>query len=203
MELKEPAPAYGRDKYAVEQYLAMEEKSPDKHEFYQGDIFTMQGASFQHNQVTANLMGALKTKLRGTSCQPYGSDLRIHIEKNTLFTYPDISIICGTAEFLNGDQMNLLNPTVIIEVFSPSSRNYDRGQKFKLYRDIPSLKEYVMIDPDEICVEAFFINANSNWELRIFRKLSDVLLIQSVAVSLQLSAIYESTKIAAATSGSI
>ena len=86
MEINEPAVASGKQKYTIEEYLEMENEAIEKHEYYQGEIFTMQGAKFQHNQVTANLLSYLGQKLRGKPCQPYGSDLRVHIESNTLFT---------------------------------------------------------------------------------------------------------------------
>lgn len=94
-------------------------------------------------------------KLKGKSCQPFGSDQRIHIEKNTLFTYPDISVICGELKTLNNDEWNILNLTVLSEILSPSTKNYDRGEKFKLYRDIPTLKEYILIDSEKYILKHF------------------------------------------------
>jgi Uma2 family endonuclease len=195
MEINEPATAYSKRKYTVDEYLELEAASEEKHEYYHGELFVMQGAKFQHNQVTANLLSYLGEKLRGKSCKPYGSDMRVHIESNTLFTNPDISIICGPPVFRNDDEINLLNPTVIIEVFSPGTRNYNRVGKFRLYRDIPTLREYVMIDPVAISIEAFFINENGNWELRIIKKLNEMLELRSINASLDLREIYEGTKI--------
>src|SRR5690348_14476537 len=143
MEVREPALAYGKQKLSIEEYLAMEDASPEKHEYYKGEVFAMSGAKVTHVKIRDNILSALKIKLKGKSCQPYGSDLRIHIEANTLFTYPDISIICGDIITLNNDDYNVLNPSALIEILSASTKNYDRGEKFKLYRDIPTLKEYL------------------------------------------------------------
>src|ERR1019366_918977 len=119
MEVKEPAIAYGKQKYTIEEYLEMENVATEKHEYYQGEIFAMSGAKHPHNLVIKNMYLSLGQKLKGKPCQPFGSDSRIHIQKNTLFTYPDISIVCGDPVFLNNDEWNLLNPTAIIEVISP------------------------------------------------------------------------------------
>src|SRR6202012_6265077 len=150
MEVREPAVAYAKRKYSIEEYLEMENAATEKHEYYKGEIFAMSGAKHQHNLVAGNIYAPLKNKLRDKPCKPLNSDSRIHIEKNTLFTYPDISVVCGDPVFLNDDEWNLLNPTVIIEVLSPSTQNYDRGDKFNLYRDIPTLKEYILGEPETI-----------------------------------------------------
>ena len=196
MEVNEPAVAYAKQHYSIEEYLEMENVATEKHEYYKGDIFAMSGAKLEHNIVTSNLHVALGRKLKGKPCRPFGSDLRIHIEKNTLFTYPDISIICGEPKSLNDDKMNFLNPSVIIDVASPATRDYDRGGKFKLYRDISTLKEYILIDPLSINVEAFFINNTGNWELKEYNDLNQTLDLSAIQVSVELKEIYEGTEIA-------
>jgi len=158
MEVREPAIAYGKQKFSIQEYLEMEEAAAEKHEYYKGEIFAMSGAKWPHNTIFKNLFGTLFGKLKGKPCQPYGSDVRIHVEANTLFTYPDISIICGERSTLNNDDYNILNPTVIIEILSPSTKGYDRGDKFKLYRDIPTLKEYILVDSESINIEVFRLN---------------------------------------------
>src|SRR5215211_4087365 len=121
MEVREPAVDYSKKKYTIQEYLEIENAATEKHEYYRGEIFAMSGTKLTHNIITSNLHSHLGQKLRGKSCRPYGSDLRIHIEKNTLFTYPDISVICGDPITLNNDELNALNPTVLIEVLSPST----------------------------------------------------------------------------------
>src|SRR5579875_3079165 len=110
----------------------------------------MSAAKLPHVTISKNVLIGLGLKLKGKSCQPYGNDLCIHIPSNTLFTYPDISIFCEEVKTLNDDEFNALNPSVLIEVLSPSTKSYDRGEKFKLYRDIPTLKEYILIDSSSI-----------------------------------------------------
>lgn len=195
MELKEPAVAYSNKKYTIEEYLEMEEASQERHEYYQGEIFAMSGPKVQHGIISGNTFGLLFHKLRGKSCRPFNGEQRIHIEKNTLFTYPDIFVVCGEIETRNNDDWNILNPTVIIEVLSPSTKDYDRGQKFKLYRDIPSLKDYILIDSESINIEAFYINEHGNWELNEYKNIEETLSIKSVQVFLELKDIYEGTKL--------
>src|SRR5688500_17765020 len=142
MEVREPAIAYGKQRLSIEEYLEFEKTSAVKHEYYQGEIFAMAGAKVAHNMVVMNCTVGLGSRLRGKPCKPFNSDQRTHIPKNTFFTYPDISIVCGEIVTLNNDEFNLLNPSVIIEVLSPGTKNYDRAEKFILYRDITSLKEY-------------------------------------------------------------
>lgn len=198
MYVREPAIAYRNQKFTIEEYLEMENAADEKHEYYQGEIFDMSGAKHEHNLVVKNTYFDLGNKLKGKPCQPWGSDTRVHIEENGLFTYPDISVVCGDPEYRNNDDFNLLNPTIIIEVFSASTKNYDRGDKFKLYRDIPTLKEYVLIDPEKISIEAFYINAQSEWALKEYKSIDDVLALNSINVSLSLADIYEDTQVAKA-----
>ncbi|MEP7317689.1 MAG: Uma2 family endonuclease [Panacibacter sp.] len=163
MEVREPAVAYSKQKISIEDYLEMENASSEKHEYYKGEVFAMSGAKVPHNQISGNIYAVLHNKLKGKKCKPYNSDQRIHIQSNTLFTYPDISIICGEIITLNNDDYNVLNPTVIIEILSPSTKNYDRGEKFKLYRDIPTLKEYILTDSESIHIEVFRLNESNHW----------------------------------------
>jgi Uma2 family endonuclease len=195
MELREPVVVYGKKKLTIEEYLEYERTADEKHEYYQGEIFAMCGAKVTHNEIVVNILTALKQKLKGKPCKPYNSDQRIHIPKNTLFTYPDISIVCGKTITLNNDEFNVLNASVIIEVLSPGTKNYDRGEKFQLCRDIPTLKEYILADSQFVHVEAFRLNAKGHWELEEYKTLNEVVQLPSVGVSLLLNEIYEGTKL--------
>jgi len=191
MEVREPAVAYGKQKITIEEYLEMESTSLEKHEYYKGEIFAMSGALVPHNRIAKNFLTILAFKLRGKTCEPFGSDQRIHIEANTLFTYPDISIICGELLTLNNDNWNVLNPSVIIEVLSKSTKNYDRGEKFKLYRDIPTLKEYILVDSESIHIEVFRLNENNHWELEEYNSFIALLEIKAIHESFLINEIYE------------
>ncbi len=195
MEVHEPSTAYNKQFVSVKEYLEQEKTSIEKHEYYKGEIFAMAGAGNRHNVIFKNFYLALGSALKGKKCQPYGSDLRIHIPENTLFTYPDISIICNDIISSPDDEDTAVQPTVIIEILSPATRNYDRGEKFMLYRDIKTLRDYVLIDSESIHAEVFSINQNNLWELKEYKLVSDSLVINSIQFSLSLNDIYEGTKL--------
>ncbi|MBC7886417.1 MAG: Uma2 family endonuclease [Ferruginibacter sp.] len=173
----------------------MEYTAEQKHEYYNGEIFAMAGASPRHNILFSNLFGQLASRLRGHPCRPYGSDLRIHIPENTLFTYPDISIICGDILNSGEDNDTAIRPSVLIEILSPATRDYDRGTKFKLYRDIPTLKEYVLVDSESVNVEIFRINEEGHWQLDEYSKPNEFLTIKTVGFQLELHEVYQGTKL--------
>ncbi|MBK8669212.1 MAG: Uma2 family endonuclease [Saprospiraceae bacterium] len=173
-----------------EQYLDSERLALEKHEFYRGEIFAMSGATFRHNQIFKNTYINLGSKLKGKPCQPYGSDLRIHIPKNSFFTYPDISIICGQPEMTDTIKDTVVNPSVIMEILSKSTYDYDKGQKFTLYRDIVSLKEYILIDSMSVRVEHYYKNDDGSWTLKDYRTIDDKIHIQTIAADLLLSDVY-------------
>jgi len=200
MEIREPIPVYGKKKLTIEEYLEWEKASHEKHEYYQGEVFAMgghrdllamSGASNRHNKIFSNVFGGLSPQLKSKPCQPYGSDLRIYIPENSLFTYPDITIICGDFQSSDVDEDSIVQPTVIFEILSSSTKNYDRGEKFKLYRDIPALREYILIDPLSVNIEAFRINEKGFWELEEYKSMDGLFRLTSVGVELPVADIYE------------
>lgn len=205
MEVKEPVVAYGKNKFTVEEYLQMEKAATERHEFYEGEIFQMQGhgellamsgGANRHNIIFTNLFLGVGNALKDKPCRPYGPDMRLNIPENTLFTYPDISIYCDEPESIPEDEESVVNPTLLIEILSPSTREYDRGGKFKLYRDIPTLQEYILVDTKTLNVEAFRLNKNKHWELEEYTLLSQILSMPSIDVSIPLALIYAATKLA-------
>jgi len=191
--VREPIPEYANKQVSIEEYLAFERSSQEKHEYYKGEVFAMSGAGRRHNIIFTNLLTSLGNLLKGKSCFPFGSDMRLHIPQNTLFTYPDISIYCG--DLGNLDEDNATNPTVIIEILSPSTRDYDRGGKFKLYREIPTLQEYILVDTDDILVEVFRINQTNHWELEEYKSVDQLLQFTSLSIAIALKDIYQGTKL--------
>lgn len=174
----------------------MEKKSHDKHDYYKGEIFAMAGAGPSYNIISVNIIAALAEGLKGKKCQPFGSDMRIHIPENSLFTYPDISIICGDIITSNEDEETVTQPVVIIEILSASTKNYDRGEKFRLYRAIPTLKEYLLIDAESIHAEHFAINRDGLWQLKEYNMRGEKkILIASADAVLHLHEIYERTNL--------
>ena len=147
------------------EYLEIERKAEFKNEYYKGEIFAMAGATKEHNKIVAALIGELYAFLKGKGCDVFPSDLRVYNQDNGLYTYPDVTIVCGKEEYLDDKFDTLLNPTVIFEVLSPSTEDYDRGTKFKLYRTIPSLKNYVIISSTEYSAEVYTRAEGDKWIL--------------------------------------
>jgi Uma2 family endonuclease len=195
MEVKEPAHAYQKKIYTIQEYLEMEKNALEKHEYYNGEIFAMSGASARHNVISVNVLTALAIALKGKSCRPYGSDMRIHIPENSLFTYPDISIICGDVIISKEDEETATQPTIIIEILSPSTKNYDRGEKFMLYRSISVLKEYILIDSESIHAEHFAFNKEGLWQLKEYNKPEETIIIETLNVQILLEDVYEGSKL--------
>lgn len=195
MEVRDPVVVYNKSKLTEEEYLLFEKASLEKHEYFKGEVFAMAGASARHNIIFSNTFIGIGLQLKGKPCKPFGSDLRIHIPENTLYTYPDISIICGEIIPSKADADTTIQPTVLLEILSASTRNYDQGIKFRLYREIPTLKEFITIDSESIGIEAYRINVERNWELKDYRSIDETLTIPAVGLSLSLKEIYEGTKL--------
>ncbi len=178
-------------KYITQQeYLAFERNALDKHEYYKGEIFAMSGASFKHNLIESNLRGALHNFLQDKDCNEFGSNLRIHIPSNTLYTYPDIIVICDEPVFVDEEFDTITNPSVIIEILSPSTANYDRGAKFDLYREIESLQEYLLVDSATIHTILYVKNADNTWTLSETKDLNQSVIIPSISFTISLANIY-------------
>ncbi|HMP29996.1 MAG TPA: Uma2 family endonuclease, partial [Saprospiraceae bacterium] len=137
------------------------------HEYYQGEIFAMAGTSEEHNKIVGNTFGELYIQLKGKPCRPYVADLRTAVKQNAFYTYPDISVICGKLEKTDDKFDTATNPTVIIEVLSESTKDYDRGTKFKLYRGLVHLRDYILIDSTgKVGIEHYTLNTNAQWVLQ-------------------------------------
>ncbi len=190
MENKVEEPALKYNYISQETYLEQERAATEKHEYYQGEVFAMSGASGNHNEICTNLIGEIFPKLKDRGCKPYGSDLRIHVPKNTLYTYPDISIICGDKKYTDDKFDTVTNPSVIIEILSRSTRNYDRLEKFSLYRDILTLQEYILVDSQRTHIEKYARNANNTWELSDHDSLEEILTIVTVDIRIPIKDIY-------------
>lgn len=188
-EVKEPAPKYNY--ISPEQYLEMERASGKKHEYYKGEVFLMPGASPAHNDISYNINRLIAAPMHEKGCKLYGSDFRIHIPANSLFTYPDFSIVCGKAETSDVYTDNLTNPAVIIEILSKSTRNYDRGMKFAFYRSIKTLQEYILIDSISVGVEIYVRQADNSWLLKEFKQLSDSFYISTIGLTVFLKDVYD------------
>lgn len=172
-----------------EEYLAKERKALTKSEYRNGHIHAMPGASRKHNLITAHIVGEFYIQLRDRACEVYPSDMRVKVSAAGLYTYPDVIVVCDEPRFDDTHFDTLLNPTVLIEVLSPSTEDYDRGDKFAAYQKLDSLCEYVLISQDSVCVE-HYLRQDQEWHLTEFRSVSDVFYLVSIDCELSLQAIY-------------
>jgi Uma2 family endonuclease len=174
------------------EYLAFErEQTHAKHEYLNGQVTAMGGASMAHSVIVGNVSASLHGQLRGRGCRVMSSDMRVHIPATGLYTYPDITVVCHVP-MLQDDQFDtLLNPSVIIEVLSPSTEAYDRGEKFEHYRSIDSLQTYVLISQSRPHIEVYERQDNGAWMLTEISGLDSRIDIASIACVLDLSDVYE------------
>lgn len=173
-----------------EEYLERERKAETKSEYIRGEIFAMAGASISHGRIISNLMRELGNRLADSPCEVFSTDLRLAVNPAGMYTYPDVMVVCGDPITIDKHRDTIVNPIVIVEVLSDSTKNYDRGQKFQYYRMLSSLKEYVTIAQDEVHVERHIRGNAGEWILTEFEKLEDVVELQSVNASLALSEVY-------------
>lgn len=177
-------------RYSVDEYLAFERDSPTKHEYFDGEIFAMAGATESHNLIASNLIRELGNALKERPCRVYCSDMRIACPTG-LRTYPDVAAVCGKRQFEDERRDTLLDPIVIVEVLSPSTERYDRGKKFEHYRTIPSLREYVLIASDRKSIDHFARqDAGTQWLLTSFSGEQDVVNFPALEVGIPIAEIY-------------
>jgi Uma2 family endonuclease len=172
------------------EYLEIERAAEFKSEFFEGEVFAMSGGTARHSLIATNLAREFGNQLRGKPCTAYNSDLRIKVEASGLITYPDLSIICGPLNFVDEGGDTVVNPTVIVEVLSPSTEAYDRGRKFENYRLIPGFKEYLLIGQGNPHVEQFIRGESGEWVLREAGGLDGKLDLAALNMSLPLSEVY-------------
>lgn len=178
------------------EYIAYELTSTRKHEYYRGEVYAMAGGTEFHNLVAGNTYAALHVQLRRRPCRVYNSDQRLKIVSTGLYTYPDLTIVCGETQFLEPSRLTLINPTVLIEVLSASTERYDRGMKFQHYRTIVSLQEYVLIAQDEHRIEHYSRQAGGLWVLHEALGLAAMLELGSINCTLSLADVYEKVDVA-------
>ncbi len=178
-----------------EEYITLERKAiPDaetvRSEYINGEIIKMPGASFAHNLMTNNISGELRARLKGSECAVFANDMRISIPTAKSYFYPDVGVVCEEPRFEDDVFDTLLNPIVIVEVLSPSTEAYDRGEKFAHYRQVTSLQEYVLVAQDQIRVE-HYRRQERQWIFTDFEKHDAILLLPSIQCELPLREIYE------------
>lgn len=180
-----PKPIYNAD-----QYLALEEGADYRSQFYFGEIFAMAGASRRHNVVAGNIYAGLHGQLKGRRCEVYQNDMRVKVNPE-FYTYPDIVVICGEPQVEKKNGENLLNPTLLIEILSPSTEKFDRGDKFRLYRLMPSVKEYLLVSQSNVNIEHYVRQEDNAWLFQEIRDLNGRVHLPSIDCELSLADAYD------------
>jgi len=177
-------------KLTVDEYFAIEEKAERKSEFFNGEMFLVAGASRQHNALTRNLTAALHLRLMSSNCRVFVADQRVKIDRTGLYTYPDLLIVCGTPEYASENPNTLTNPKVVIEVLSNSTERYDRTTKFRQYKKLNSVQEYVLVSQDEPLIERFTRQSDGTWAQTDFVGMDVDMTFATVKASVPLSEVY-------------
>jgi Uma2 family endonuclease len=187
-------------RYTVEEYLALERDSEERHEYLDGEIFAMAGESEQHGDISVNFVSELRGQLRGGPCRVWTKDVKVRSgpaprpfqNRKGLFSYPDFVVVCGERQYQDEYKDVLLNPTVVIEVLSPSTEAFDRGEKFRRYRMFnPSLTDYVLVSQTAPSIDHYRRQANHEWVLISLNGLAASLHLASINCTLSLADIYD------------
>ncbi len=178
-----------------EEYLAFERKATTKHEYVNGHIIAMSGASFAHNFITTNVATHLSVQLMDSECRVATSDMRVKAIQTESYFYPDVVVVCGDPRAEDDTFDTLLNPTLIVEILSPSTETYDKGEKFEHYQQIASLKDYILISQDKVHVE-HYCRQGTEWLQTEFVELEDVLSLHAIDCKLRLQDVYRRVEVA-------
>jgi Uma2 family endonuclease len=175
---------------SLEEYLEREQESEERHEYVDGWMITMVAASWSHSAITSNIDRVLGNQLLDTSCRTASRDLKVALPSTDKNAFPDLVVVCGGPEF-NPDQSNLLlNPLIVVEVLSPSTMDYDRGEKFTRYRQIDTLQEYLLVAQDQPHIEHYVRQDDGSWRLTDTDGLDATITLPSIEAELPLHEVY-------------
>jgi len=174
-------------RYTPDEYLALEREAEVKSEFIDGYIYAMGGGSPEHSLIKVDLAWVVRGQLRGGPCKVYDSDMRVQVDPS-LYAYPDLTVVCGEGRF--DDRGNLLNPTVIFEVLSPSTEAYDRGEKFNRYQGLPTLRQYVLVNQSKPRIEVFTRQPGDEWTFSRASGLEASIHLESIDCTLPLREVF-------------
>lgn len=177
--------------FTAEEYLMIEREAPYKSEFFHGAIIKMSGASEAHITINFNLGAAIRIRLRDSNCRGFGNDMKVRTVSRGFFAYPDLTIVCGEGVFHDSRRDVLLNPTALFEILSPSTEAVDRGEKFVDYRELDSLRDYVLIAQNAPRIEHYTRNENNDWIPSIAIGFDAEITLSGLPLTLPLSEIYE------------
>lgn len=175
--------------YTVEEYLEFERQALDKHEYINGEIVAMAGASREHNLIGTNSTFALVSQLRGKTCEVYANDMRVRMKGNR-YGYPDVVVVCGEPQFADDEFDVLLNPTIVVEVLSDSTRFRDKTEKLEVYQKMESIKECLLIEQTMMRIEHYIKQTPNQWLLRIYENADEKINLESIGCEIPVSDIY-------------
>jgi len=179
-----------------EEYLERERKAEFRSEYFRGRVTPMAGGTYEHSIIIGNLIRELSQGLRKMACTVSSSDVRLSIPSSRLYTYPDVMVVCGDPAFVDNRRDTVSNPVLVIEVLSESTKDYDRGEKFRSYRTIPPLIEYLTVAQDKMNVEQYVRQSDDRWLLTDYSEAASRIQLASFGLELQLSDIYEKVEFA-------
>jgi len=179
--------------YTVEDYLKLERRGTSKHEFFDGKILATAGSSRKHNLIGSNTTIAVGSRLRGHKCEVYVNDMRVKLGNNC-FCYPDVVVVSGEPKFDGKESDVLLNPTVLVEVFSKDTRFYDKTEKLEAYLAMSSVKECLLVKEDEMRVEHYAKQTAKQWVYRIYNERDETISLDSINCKVSLAEIYAQVK---------
>lgn len=185
--------AHKLSKLSVEEYIQHEIETGQKYEYHDGLIYALAGGSLEHALLIGNIYSELRNGLKekGSNCKPITNDAKLYIEKENKYVYPDTMVVCGEIKKSNETKDALTNPILIVEVLSKSTSEYDRGDKFYFYRQIPSLREYILIDQSRYVVEVFLKKEkNDLWRISRYDNLDQMINIQSLDIEISMKELY-------------
>lgn len=177
--------------FSKSEYVTLENEAQTKSEHINGEIYAMAGGGIKHAKIGGNVYAALHNQLRGKPCEPFNSDLRVEVSETEATFYPDVSVACPPLEPSPDDAYALANPAVLIEVLSPSTEKFDRGERWTHYQRMTSLRDYVLISQDKMRLEHYARQSDNRWLLSVYEKPEDVALLQGVDCTLKLEEVYE------------
>ena len=179
----------------MEQYLDLDRCSERHSEYYDGEMFPIETAGIDHGEIQGNIYDALRELFKGRPCRAFVSSVRVRIPNTRRYTYPDVLAACGALELEDNKRDTLLNPTVLFEILSPSTEGFDRGEKFAMYRTIPSLQEYVLVSQKHVMVERFRRQTTDNWQFEAITALDGSLRLESLGVEIPVRDIYSNVEL--------
>ncbi len=180
-------------KLSVSEYITLEKESDSRYEYHDGSIFALAGGTMNHGLLCGNIYSEIRNGLKanGSNCKPLSSEVKLYIKSHNSYVYPDTMVVCGEVEKAEEDKNAATNPELVVEILSKSTAEYDRGEKFHMYRQIQSLKEYVLIEQDKAVVEVFYKKPKTDlWKITRYEGLNSVINLRSLSLEIRMSELY-------------